>query len=58
MVRDRAPGPTACKVTRPELRDSIAPTQRRAEVPSIKIGEANARDPLTAEPSCKDEARE
>src|SRR5258708_22220121 len=32
-------------------------TQRRAEVPSIKIGEANATDPLTAEPSCKDEAR-
>jgi hypothetical protein len=24
---------------------------------SIKIGEANATDPLTAEPSCKDEAR-
>jgi hypothetical protein len=32
-------------------------TQRRAEAPSIKIGEANATDPLTAEPSCKDEAR-
>src|SRR5258708_7404743 len=32
-------------------------TQRRAEAPSIKIGEANATDPLTAEPSCKDEER-
>lgn len=25
------------------------------EVPSIKIGEANATDPLTAKPSCKDD---
>src|SRR6476660_7742617 len=27
------------------------------EVPSIKIGEANATDPLTAEPSCKGEVK-
>src|SRR6267143_1626386 len=49
--------PTACKVTQLLLRCRIAPDPRITSQPQPKHGEPPTETPLTAEPSCKDEAR-
>jgi hypothetical protein len=55
-VRDRGPGPTACKVTQPWLRRGTAPDPSLGYSPDWEeVNDAPAR--LTTEPSCKDEAR-
>ena len=48
---------TVCKVTQPLLRCRTAPDQRSPHRRQPSLGEAHAERPLTAEPSCKDEAR-
>jgi hypothetical protein len=58
MVRDHAVGPTACKVTQPSLRCRTAPDPTALPNPALTPhGAAHVKTPLTAEPSCKDEAR-
>jgi hypothetical protein len=55
-VRDRGPGPTACKVTQPWLRRGTAPDPSlRCSHGRKEVNDAPAR--LTTDPSCKDEAR-
>jgi hypothetical protein len=55
-VRDRGPGPTACKVTQPWLRRGTAPDPSLGYSPDWEeVNDAPAR--LTTDPSCKDEAR-
>jgi len=57
-VRDHAVGPTACKVTQPSLRCRTAPDPTALLNPALtQHGAAHVKTPLTAEPSCKDEAR-
>ena len=55
-MRDRGPGPTACKVTQPWLRRGTAPDPSlRCSHGRKEVNDAPAR--LTTDPSCKDEAR-
>ena len=55
-MRDRGPGPTACKVTQPWLRRGTAPDPSlRCSHGWKEVNDAPAR--LTIDPSCKDEAR-
>ena len=55
-MRDRGPGPTACKVTQPWLRRGTAPDPSlRCSHGWKEVNDAPAR--LTTDPSCKDEAR-
>ena len=55
-MRDRGPGPTACKVTQPWLRRGTAPDPSLGCLHGYKeVNDAPAR--LTVDPSCKDEAR-
>ena len=55
-MRDRGPGPTACKVTQPWLRRGTAPDPSlRCSHGRKEVNDAPAR--LTPDPSCKDEAR-
>ena len=55
-MRDRGPGPTACKVTQPWLRRGTAPDPSlRCSHGWQEVNDAPAR--LTTDPSCKDEAR-
>ena len=55
-MRDRGPGPTACKVTQPWLRRATAPDPSlRCSHGWKEVNDAPAR--LTVDPSCKDEAR-
>jgi DDE superfamily endonuclease len=56
MVRGRA-APTACKVTQPLLRCRTAPDSRSRHPRQPRHGGSHAETPLTAQPSCKDEAR-
>jgi len=48
---------TVCKVTRRLPRDTRTPNPNSTDVASSTIGETHAIISLTAEPSCKDEAR-
>src|SRR5260370_33504758 len=57
MVRAPSQGPTACKVTQHLLRRRIARDPRNCVSHSTQFGGLHAETQLTAEPSCKDEAR-
>ena len=59
MVREPSQGPTACKVTQHLLRRRIARDPRTENYGrrSNQFGGPHAEMRLTAEPSCKDEAR-
>jgi hypothetical protein len=57
MVRAPSQRPTACKVTQHPLRRRIARDPRNCVSHSTQFGGSHAEPQLTAEPSCKDEAR-
>src|SRR5208282_6010021 len=57
MVRAPSQGPNACKVTQHPLRRRIARDPRNCVSHSTQFGGLHAETQLTAEPSCRDEAR-
>ena len=57
MVRVPSQDPTACKVTQHLLRRRIARDPRNCVSHSTQFGGSHVEPQLTAEPSCKDEAR-